>query len=67
MARGGKTNRLILFWRDVSIAAGQVTFGVLAATWFVPPFDQAKAIVLLSNGVATLVFLIMGFSFVKRL
>lgn len=60
-------NQLKLFWRDVCIAGGQITFGVFAALWFVPPFDKLKIGVLLSNLLATAWFVLNGFKIAKKL
>ncbi|MBI5356825.1 hypothetical protein HZB78_04405 [Candidatus Collierbacteria bacterium] len=56
-----------IFWRDVSIAGGQVTFGVFAVLWFVPPFDIPKIGVLLLNCLATTWFILRGLKIAKDL
>lgn len=55
------------YWRDVFIAGAQVTFGVFAAVWFIPPLDPRKAFVLLTNVVGAGMFLFAGLKFTKRL
>jgi hypothetical protein len=62
-----KRKNIAKFWYDVSLTAGQVTFGVLAASWFVSLFDLTKKIVLIINGLATIIFLWMGYKFTKKL
>ena len=55
------------FWRDTCVALGQVNYGVFAALWFVPPYDQLKTAVLLVNAMLTLVFTIIGRRLAHRL
>lgn len=55
------------FWRDACIAGGQVTFGVVAAIWFVQPFSEKQVIVLLLNGMITIAFILTGLHFSKKL
>ena len=58
--------KLAEFWKDVFIAAGQVTFGVVAAIWFIPPFDESKQVVLVTNLMATLSFLLFGYAVARK-
>jgi hypothetical protein len=67
MRRHKNKNEALLFWRDVYIAGGQVTFGVVAAMWFLPPFDNLKVSVLVLNGFVTAMFVLMGYKIAKRL
>jgi len=67
MKRRRRNNGTAIFWRDVSIAGGQVTFGVFAVLWFVPPFDILKIGVLLLNCLATIWFIWNGFKISKNL
>jgi len=68
MNRRHRRNEAIkLFWRDVYVAGGQVTFGIAAAVWFLPPFDRTKIIILLINGMITAMFIISGLITTKKL
>jgi len=55
-----------LFWRDVCISGGQVTFGVVAALWFIPPLDTVKIGVLVFNGFVTTVLIVIGWKISKN-
>lgn len=60
-------NETGLFWRDACLAAAQVTFGIVAVSWFVPPFDFIKIGVLLFNTIATIIFVGNGLKISKNL
>lgn len=54
------------YWQSVCVAGAQVSFGVIAATWFVPAYDPNKTVVLLVNLILTGIFLLFGVIFAKK-
>lgn len=67
ISRSKSKNESLLFWRDAYLAGGQVTFGVAAAIWFLPPFDSRKIGVLLLNALATVWLILRGLKIAKKL
>ena len=56
-----------VFWQNICVAAAQVNYGVIAAVWFLEPYNFQKALILIVNGIFTVIFVILGYNMSRKI